>query len=355
MVGMMHLLPLRRNRHQAFDPFRFRKLIAKCNQFIACRAYVGNPPHLPWLGRAGIMVQSTIPADIKARRDQGKAASMPEAHHILDRLRRLAMRDNRPEVPMTELSGTSSLFAFVTRKRERIAGAAFSRTSIVAIVEGAKDVITMGRHFRFPAGTVLVLPGGWRGDVVNDPDPQSGVYRAVLMDFPDVLARRAASAFAPARMPSRFDLPLDPILAGAIHHAGEGIASGGLPQALIEHRVLEVLMILAMRGALPALSGTTEEAVRLLVRWQSDRQWTADTIASELGTSNATLRRRLAGEATSLRKVLVSERIALAEAMLAEDGASLHEAALATGYRSSRRFADRLRTARERSRNIALA
>ena len=84
---------------------------------------------------------------------------------------------------------------------------------------------------------------------------------------------------------------------------------------------------------------------RSLVRWQPDRPWTADLIAGELGTSNATLRRRLSQEGTSLREVLASERVALATTLLAEDGLSLREAALATGYRSPRRFADRLRSA----------
>ena len=85
--------------------------------------------------------------------------------------------------------------------------------------------------------------------------------------------------------------------------------------------------------------------MRALVRWQPDRAWTADLIAGELGTSNATLRRRLSREGASLRDVVASERVSLAKTLLAEDGLSLREAALATGYRSPRRFTDRLRSA----------
>lgn len=269
---------------------------------------------------------------------------MPEAQQILERLRRLAASDNRPETPSAERKGASGLFTFVTRERERIAGGAFSRTSIVAIVEGAKELLTMGRHLRFNAGTVLVLPSGWCGDVVNDPDPKSGVYRAIFIDFPDELVRRAASAFPPRLTETQLDVPLDPVLAAAIHHAGEGIASGTLPAALMEHRVMEVLMVLGLRGALPVQPETTAEAVRALVRWQPDRAWTADLIADALGTSNATLRRRLAQEGTSLRETLGAERALLADAMLNEDGLSMREAALASGYRSTRRFADRLRS-----------
>ncbi|NTF86470.1 helix-turn-helix transcriptional regulator [Agrobacterium rhizogenes] len=269
---------------------------------------------------------------------------MPEAHQILEKLRRLAGKDNRPAVMPADGKSYSTLFTFVTRQRERIAGSAFSHVSIVVLIEGYKEVLSMGRHLRLPAGTVLVLPAGWCGDVVNDPDPQSGVYRAIFISFPDELVRRAIRAFPPARTASQIDLPLDPVLAAAIHHAGDGIASGQLPAELIEHRLMEVLMVLGMRGALPASPETTAEAVRALVRWQPDRAWTADLIAVELGTSNATLRRHLSREGSSLRDVLASERVALATTLLAEDGLSLREAALATGYRSPRRFAERLRS-----------
>ena len=268
---------------------------------------------------------------------------MCQSRLILDRLRRLVNEDRRPSGPLADRSAASCLFSFVTHERERIAGAAFGRLSIVVIVEGAKEVISMGRQKRFAAGTILVLPGGWRGDVVNDPDPVSGAYRAIFIDFPDALVRRAESAFPPPRGPHRLDLALDATAAEAISHAGNGIADDSLPAALSQHRMLEILMVLALRGALPARPQSCIDAVRALVRWQPDLAWTADKIAAELGTSNATLRRRLALEGSSLRAAIADERMALAEVMLAEDGISLREAALATGYRSARRFTERRR------------
>ncbi len=268
---------------------------------------------------------------------------MSESRLILERLRRLVAEDRRPMAPLADRNAASSLFSFVTHRRERIAGAAFSRLSIVVIVEGSKEVLSMGRHQRLDAGTVLVLPPGWRGEVVNDPDPASGAYRAIFIDFPDALVRRAETGLAPLRRPALPHLALDATLAEAIRHAGDGIMDGNLPAVIAEHRMLEILMVLAMRGALPARADTTTDAIRALVRWQPDRAWTADLIAAELRTSNATLRRRLGLEGTSLRAVIAGERMALAEAMLAVDGLSLREAALATGYRSPRRFAERRR------------
>jgi AraC-like DNA-binding protein len=262
---------------------------------------------------------------------------------MLKRLQQLAARDNRPPTLPTGSERSSALFSFVTRERERIAGCAFPRMSIVAIVEGCKELVTMGRQMRFAAGTVLVLPAGWRGDVVNDPDETTGAYRAIFIDFPDELVSSAARGFPPGRVPGRLDVPLDPTLASAIQHAGEGIAAGTLAPALIKHRAMEILMVLGMLGALPVRPERLSDAVRALVRWQPDAAWTADTIAAELGTSNATLRRRLAAEATSLRTLLAEVRVDLAATLLSQDRLSLREAALASGYRSPRRFAERMR------------
>ncbi|MBD9452201.1 helix-turn-helix domain-containing protein [Rhizobium sp. RHZ02] len=276
---------------------------------------------------------------------------MLEAQTILERLQKLAAKDNRPRALPEVAEQFSTLCTFVTRERERIAGCAFPRASIVVIVEGSKELVTMGRQMRFGAGTVLVLPGGWRGDVVNDPDPTSGVYRAIFIGFPDELVARAARSFPPPRAVRPIDLPLDTVLAAAIHHAGEGLTSGTLPALLIEHRVMEVLTVLGMRGVLPVKSKTTSDAVRSLIRWQPDKSWTAHAIAAELGTSNATLRRRLTAESTSLRDLLTEVRVDLAATLLSEEGVSLREAALAAGYRSPRRFAERMR-ARQHVANV---
>lgn len=277
---------------------------------------------------------------------------MSEAQTILQRLRKLAAKDNRPAMLPAGATRASALFSFVTRERERIAGCAFPRTSIVVIVEGSKELITMGRQMQFAAGTVLVLPAGWRGDVVNDPDPKSGVYRAIFIDFPVELVNRARRSLPPQQARARLDVPLDPALAAAIHHAGEGIADGILPAALIEHRLMEVLMVLGMRGALPEDPITLGDAVRALVRWQPGKAWTADQIAAELGTSNATLRRHLAAESTSLRALLAEVRVDLASALLSQDGLSLRDAALAAGYRSPRRLAERMRVEQEGKRPV---
>lgn len=270
-------------------------------------------------------------------------------------LRHLARRDRRPQsaLPAGLPAGHGpSLFAFVSRRQERIAGLVTPRPSLVVILEGAKDLMIMGRQMRFAAGSAIALPAGCRCDVVNDPDPATGVYRALFLDFSEDLVLSVHRAHPEWRPPAvavhrRLDVPLDPLLAAVLCHAAEGIAAEDTPPLVTEHRIMEVLLLLGMRGVLPlrphAAAASLTEAVRALVRWQPERPWTADLLATKLGTSNASLRRKLAQEGHSLRALIRDERMAVAAVLLETDKLSVREAALATGYLSPRRFSGRYR------------
>ncbi|WP_234704098.1 hypothetical protein [Agrobacterium pusense] len=71
---------------------------------------------------------------------------------MLEKLRRLAAKDRRSTVASDGIGSYSTLFTFVTRERERIAGSAFSQVSIVATgrVKGSREHGTaatlFGRH-----------------------------------------------------------------------------------------------------------------------------------------------------------------------------------------------------------------
>jgi AraC-like DNA-binding protein len=274
---------------------------------------------------------------------------MKGTQDLLQALRRLARTDNRPSAPLRATT-RPSMFSFVTRERERIADVFLPRPSLVVVLDGSKELITMGRTMRFTAGHAIVFPAGWRGDVVNQPDRRAGFYRALMLDFSEALVLGAHRAHPEWRAPSRawnVEVPLDSLLIGAIHHAADGIASESIPSILADHRIMEVLLILGMRGVLPLrpLAGTQSmtEAVRELVRWRPDHPWTAELLSAELGTSNATLRRKLTYEGQSLRALLAKERMTAAAAMLKAERVSLRDAALASGYRSPRRFVERFR------------
>lgn len=274
---------------------------------------------------------------------------MPPAE-ALRRLRTLApflAADSRATAP-DRAEAPPSLCAFVCRVRERIGALRLDRAALMIVAEGQKEVIQGGLQSRLQAGQALCLPPGWRGDVVNDPDPRSGAYRTLCLTFPPALVARAGQAHPPAqRRPARRGLP-GPFapsapLMEAVLHLAEGFAAAR-PAHLVEHRAMEVLLALLDQGVLPAAEGgTAGEAVRALLRWRPEHRWTAEEIGRELGMSQATLRRRLAAEGTALRALLREERMAHAQALMAEGGVTVREAATASGYASASRFARRFR------------
>lgn len=246
-----------------------------------------------------------------------------------------------------------SICAFVTRRTERVGELRLDRPALVIVVEGAKEVVRAGRAAWLRSGDALALPVGWRGTVVNEPDPTSGAYRALFVGFPADLVLRAHrahpawSAGAAGRTTGSRTTTLSPALLDGVLHLAEGLTPPGLPRHLVEHRAMEVLLVLVDQGALPLApppaSASVSDAVRALLRWRPDHPWTADRIGRQIGLSNATVRRRLEREGTSLRVLVQAERMAYAHALLTEEGLSVGEAAQAAGYASRGHFAQQFR------------
>ena len=81
-----------------------------------------------------------------------------------------------------------------------------------------------------------------------------------------------------------------------------------------------------------------------MVAAEPSRRWTAEEIGSRLALGASTLRRRLAAEGTSLRAVLASARMEIAEAMLSRGDGNVTAAAEAAGYTSRSHFTRRFRS-----------
>lgn len=271
---------------------------------------------------------------------------------LIDRLSRHAARDRRP-------SGEArphrpELWAFVAHDRERFADLRIERTALIAVLEGVKEVVDPnGRGHRFFKGEALLLPPGWRGTVVNEPDATSGQYRALVLEFPAEMVRRLLRAHPPVAVRGRerhgdLRVVLTPALAEAAEHAANGLARDpALSPAVVEHRCMEVLLTLLEEGVWwlgPVAPSGVADAVRQLIRTLPCRPWTADAVAKELNLSSATLRRRLTAENCSVRSLLAEERVAQARHLLRTEGLSVREAAEACGYASRSHFARRVRS-----------
>lgn len=267
----------------------------------------------------------------------------PLSSTLLDALRSLARKDTRKA---GEGGKGPIISAFVARTRERISELVTPMAGLVIVIEGRKEILDGAEQRVYEAGEAFVLPANARVDVVNDPDPRSGVYRALFVGFPRELVIEAARLWPRfvGRQGSIQQPVLSAPLASAILHAAEALSQPqSVSRRVVDHRILEILLMLAEQGVLALtpkyVEGSVAEAVRLLVRHRLHLAWSAAKVALELSMSEATLRRRLRAEAQTLQGLLRGERMKAAYVLLADRDADVADALAATGYRSRSHFA----------------
>ena len=144
--------------------------------------------------------------------------------------------------------------------------APFPTVSIVVIVEGSKDCAQHGTASalcrRHGAGTARRL--AWRCR-----ERSRSAERRLSCDFhrfPDELVRRAIRAFPPNTWRRRSTCRSIRCWLQRSIMPAKASWPATLPAALIEHRLMEVLMVLGMRGALPSSPETT---ARPCARWSA--------------------------------------------------------------------------------------
>jgi AraC-like DNA-binding protein len=257
-------------------------------------------------------------------------------------LRRFAATDRRSRLP-----AEPPTLSFVADGAERITGLVCAETALIAVLEGRKDLWQGGREWTCPAGSAVLLPRSWRDDVVNIPDGRSGFYRAVVLIFSDDMLRALAArlrrqAGEAAEGPV---MAVDALLGESLLRAFEGLAAPSVPKSVADHRVAEVALLLFERGALDldAAAGALGPRLRAMVRARPDDAPSLAEAARRLDCSPATLKRRLAAEGLNFSGLVSTERMALAQDLIARSATSLTEIAGACGYRSLSKFSRRFR------------
>ena len=108
---------------------------------------------------------------------------------------------------------------------------------------------------------------------------------------------------------------------------------------------MEILLLI---GHVPAIAqsgaATVSERVRHHIALSPMDPWRGQDLARLLGLSPATLRRRLAEEGTSLRRILTAERMRRARAMIDDGERNIAAIAAACGYSSRSHFAASFRS-----------
>lgn len=225
------------------------------------------------------------------------------------------------------------------------------QAALVLVDRGIKTVRTeRGGAVRAMPGQALVLAANQTVDFTNSV-PRGSDYEARWLLFDDALLGDAyylervngVERDAPAHL-----LPhVSEHLAAAFERACQALHPGtATPGPIARQRLLEVLHWLLEDGIalrIPTAGSRVADRVRAMITPQLDADWTSKRVAVELALSEATLRRRLAAEGTTLTELLIDARMSTALTMLQATTHPVVDIALSVGYESPSRFAVRFR------------
>lgn len=262
---------------------------------------------------------------------------------LIERLTPLAEGRRDPDIAGMQGIG-SEIVTYCALARERLVEVRTDVPLIGIVLIGEKQVWIGDICQSLHPGDVFIFPPGVTATAVNIPDERLGRYETMVLRMaepPPKLARLAN--LKPPRIPkARLDLSEE--LVEALAHAAQ--LRAGCNATLAEHRLTEVLLLVADQpAAAPLFATSTSAAVAGVAASDPSHDWTAEEVGRRLGVGGSTLRRRLAQEGASLRGVLTETRMAAAQQLLASGAANVSQAAEAAGYTSRSHFARAFRKA----------
>jgi len=240
-------------------------------------------------------------------------------------------------------------YACITARREHGASSVeIPQPQFAILLQGRKQVRTAQQSLEFAPGDLFLITRRCRIDVVNIPDPHSGLYLSAIVPM-CAEALTAARALWNEPLPEAGDalarLPLAEHGATLLQWR-QALEHGHYTEARLALASLAVAFCRRGHGSLlvppePSLG----DRIRDLIAAQPDRDWQSRDFEAQLGLSGATLRRRLASEHSSVRELITDARLAHAMGLLYTTRLPLKTVAARVGYRSlgsfNKRFAER--------------
>ncbi len=240
-------------------------------------------------------------------------------------------------------------YACITARREHGASSVeIPQPQFAILLQGRKQVRTAQQSLEFAPGDLFLITRRCRIDVVNIPDPHSGLYLSAIVPM-------CAEALTAARALWNEPLPQAGEALARLPLAEHGATLLQWRQALEHGHYTEARLALASLAVAFCRRGhgsllippepSLGERIRDLIAAQPERDWQSRDFEAQLGLSGATLRRRLASEHSSVRELITDARLAHAMGLLYTTRLPLKTVAARAGYRSlgsfNKRFAER--------------
>ncbi|ACT07957.1 transcriptional regulator, AraC family [Dickeya chrysanthemi Ech1591] len=249
--------------------------------------------------------------------------------------------------PVPRHSPTGSLLThqIIARNQYVLRTVVMHADLIGLVVSGTKQLLAPQGRSDFASGELFILPRGTQWDVVNDPAPQGRYVAQVINLQPETITRFYQSfgqfaALEPVRSAARVaETPAS--IKTAFLRAADALSDANCSTTLSEHRVLEVLLLLAEHaGVVLAPPGALNwsERVRRLVAQRPYDHWSASRVAQALSTTASTLNRRLAQEGCTITTCVRDTRLETAMVLLQSSERPVAAIALDVGYESHSKF-----------------
>ncbi|KHL53577.1 helix-turn-helix transcriptional regulator [Xanthomonas cannabis] len=236
-------------------------------------------------------------------------------------------------------------FACVSARREHGARSVdLAQAQFAILLQGRKQVRTATQVLEFGPGDLFLVTRRCRIDVINTPDPHTGLYLSAVVPLCEEALSAARALWNEPLPEAGADIARLPAIAfdGPLRQWRDALQQGLYTEARL---ALAALIIGVCRrghgGLLLPPAPSLADQVRALITAQPQRAWRSRDIEDSLGISGATLRRHLAAEQCSLRDLITDARLAHAMALLYTTRWPLKTVAARAGYRSTRSFSQR--------------
>lgn len=215
--------------------------------------------------------------------------------------------------------------------------------TLVMVESGHKILHGEAGTFRIEAGEAVALAGGQSFDVSNYLGTAPS-YRARWLAWErGLLEQWRAPAAANRAQPVVALGRVAPAFADAFTALTLALDDTGLPDAVVGHRALEMLVWLEAAGRLLLDDTTFAPRVRRLLAGDPAGEWRSAEVAGHFAMSEASLRRHLAAENASLSEILFDVRMSTALTLLQSTAQPVTRIAGEVGYQSPSQFAVRFR------------
>ena len=214
--------------------------------------------------------------------------------------------------------------------------------TLVLVEAGYKVLHGEAGSFRVEAGQAVALAGGQAFDITNHLG-EAPAYRARWLAWERGLLERWRTPAGERPRPVVMLGAVAPAFAGAFTALTQALDDPALPDAVLGHRALEMLVWLEGAGRLILDDTQFAPRVRRLLAADPAREWRSPELAARFAMSEASLRRRLAAEGSSLSEILLDVRMSTALTLLQSTLQPVTRIAGEVGYQSPSQFAVRFR------------